>query len=63
MVNRKTITLICKESDNEESDMEEMRASMDDLRRQNRTLEDNVHHIQQPHQEVDMVEVFEALDP
>lgn len=56
MVNKKITTLVSDDPDGEESVITEMCAAMDDLQRQNQTLEENVHHIPQRHQTNNMVE-------
>lgn len=43
--------------------MEEMRAAMDELRRNNQMLEDDVQNIMQHQQEVIFSEEVELLDP
>ena len=63
MVNKKVTTLANSESNDDEDDMAEMCVAMDDLRRQNKILEDNVFHIQQCQQEDDPIEEIEILDP
>lgn len=59
MVSKNATTPTCEELSGERSDIADMRADIDDLQRQNQTLEDNVHLLQG----VDMVEKLEALDP
>lgn len=59
MVSKNATTPTYEELSGERSDIADMRADIDDLQRQNQTLEDNVHLLQG----VDMVDKLEALDP
>lgn len=63
MVNNNTTTSASKDSNDDEYFIAEICVSIDDLCRQNKTLEDNVHHIQQCQQGTNMVEELEVLDP
>lgn len=59
MVSKNVTTPTYEELSGERSDIEDMCADIDDLQRQNQTLEDNVHLLQG----VNMVDKLEALDP
>lgn len=63
MVNKKTTASASKDSNDDEYFIAEICVSIYDLCRQNKTLEDNVQHIQQCQQGTNMVEELEVLYP
>lgn len=62
-MNKKTVTPTSEVSGSEENVIMQMCAVMNDLHRHNQTLQDNVLHIQQCHQEKGVMDELEVLDP